>query len=329
MLRRAGITLIWSITWCASVWAAGAIYFSTIHAEWVRLSLLAVFVAAFVAVLRFVRPLRRAWAVSVSLIAVVVIWFLLTPASNDRDWAPEVARTPRAAIDGDVITVHDVRNFDYRSETDFDVAYEDRTYRFSELRSLDLIMSFWGPTDIAHTFLSFGFTGDRYLSVSIETRKQKGEFYSALRGLFRQYELIYVFGDERDLIRLRTNYRGERVFIYHLRTPPDRREMWLREYLRRANELADHPEWYNAITSSCGTNILFTQWRVNPNAVFQISYLLNGHWAEIGFRNGWVKNDMPFDELQRLSDVTERAKAADQAPDFSRRIREGLPIPSS
>jgi len=152
-----------------------------------------------------VRPMRRALTAFLVLWLVVLAWWLRIPPRADRDWQPDVARVATADIDGDVVTIHNVRDFDYRSDTDFTERWEDRTYDLSRLGGVDLFMSFWGPTLLAHTIVSWEFDDGRHLAVSIETRKERGEVYSALRGFFRQYELYYVVADERDVVRLRTN----------------------------------------------------------------------------------------------------------------------------
>jgi len=175
--------------------------------------------------------------------------------SNDRDWQPDVSRRPSATFAGDRVTIHNVRDFDYRSETDFTERWENRTYDLNRIRGADLLLSYWGPTLIAHTIMNFEFEDGQHLPISIETRKEKGETYSALRGFFRQYELYYVVADERDVVRLRTNYRGEQVFLYRLRGTPERARAALQSYLDEVNRLAGQPQWYNALIHNCTTTI--------------------------------------------------------------------------
>src|SRR5439155_12700585 len=163
-----------------------------------------------------------------------------------RTWALVTWRTPTP-----------LTYFDYRSDTDFTERWEDRTYDLSRLGGVDLFMSFWGPTLLAHTIVSWEFDDGRHLAVSIETRKERGEVYSALRGFFRQYELYSVVADERDVVRLRTNYRGERVFLYRLRGSPELARRLLVSYLEQINRLAQTPRWYNALTHNCTTTIRF------------------------------------------------------------------------
>src|SRR5204863_2170724 len=156
---------------------------------------------------------------------------------------------------GDRLAIRNIRNCHYRSESDFDVRHYDKTFDLQKLRTADLFLIYWGSPSIAHTMVSFGFDGGDYVCISIETRKEVGESYSAIRGFFRQYELTYVIADERDLVRLRTNFRGEQVYLYHLVTDASVARLVFLDYLREVNSLKQRPEWYNAATSNCTTNI--------------------------------------------------------------------------
>jgi len=271
--------------------------------------------------MRFALP-----AFAVALVAIGVWWSSIKP-SNERDWQPEVARLAYATIDGDLVTVHNIRNFDYRTETDFTPAYYDKTYDLKKLDSVDLVAVYWMGPAIAHLFLSFGFAGD-HLAISIEARKEKGEGYSSVKGFFRQYELYYVVADERDVIRVRTNYRKdppEDVYIYRVVAPIGNARRIFLEYIRRLNGLRDHPEFYNTLTTNCTTAIL-TNSRVNPDSLpFSTKVLLSGYTPEYAYSKGRLDQGLPFEELHRRSLVNAAGKAADQAPDFSRRIRAGLP----
>ena len=188
-----------------------------------------------------VRPFLRGLVAALLPVVAVAVWWASIPPSNTRDWAPDVARTARATFDGSRVTIENVRNFKYRSESDYDQRWETRTYNLDRIRGVDLFLSFWGPTQIAHTIVSWEFDDGQHLAISIETRKEKGESYSALRGFFRQYELYYVVADERDLVGLRTNYRGEQVYLYRIRVPASQARALLVDYLNEVNRLADHP----------------------------------------------------------------------------------------
>jgi hypothetical protein len=266
---------------------------------------------------------------AVALLAIGLWWSGLRP-SNERDWQPEVARLAYATIDGDLVTVHNIRNFDYRTETDFTPAYYVRTYDLNKLDSADLVAVYWMGPAIAHLLISFGF-GDDHLAVSIEARKEKGEGYSSAKGFFRQYELYYVVADERDVIRVRTNYRKdppEDVYVYPLRGPRENIRRLFLEYVRKMNALREHPEFYNTLTTNCTTAILMNT-RVNPGSLpFSWKVLLSGYTPAYVYEAGRMDQSLPFEELKRRSLVNAAAQAADQAPDFSRRIRAALPRPS-
>jgi len=257
---------------------------------------------------------------------VLAVWGGAEP-SNTRDWQPEVAVLPYATFDGDFVTVHNIRNFDYRSETDFTPAYYDKTFDLRRLDRVDLLASYWMGDAIAHLFLSFGF-GDEHLAISIEARKDRSKPYATLPGFFRQYELVYVVGDERDLIRVRTNYRQsppEQVYLFRLTSPIENGRRVFLEYLRDINTLYEHPRFYNTLATNCTTMIL-AHTAVNPGHLkYSWKVLLSGYAPEYAYESGRLDQSLPFAELLRRSLVNPAAREADQAADFSQRIRAGLP----
>jgi len=257
------------------------------------------------------------------------LWSRIEP-SNDRAWQPDVSRTPSATIEGDRVTLHDVRNFDYQSEFDYTPRYYDKTVDLRELDEVDLIAVYWMGDAIAHVMLSFGFAGRDYVTISIETRKEVGESYDTIRGFFRQYELIYVVADDRDVIRLRTNYRKdppEDVYVYRTGTSPENARRLFLDYLREVNELKERPAFYNTGTTNCTTNV-YRHTKVNPGPhKFSWKILLSGYAPEFVYENGNLDTSLPFAELRKRSLVNPVAQAADQAEDFSQRIRAGLPWP--
>jgi hypothetical protein len=272
------------------------------------------------------RGYRRLLGFALALVMLVAWWSTLRPR-NDRDWQADVARPPTAEFNGDLVTIHNVRNFDYRSETDYDEHWETRTYDLSKLVGVDLFLSHWSSPAIAHTLMSWEFSDDPPLVISIETRKEKGESYSAVRGFFRDYELYYVIADERDLVRLRTNYRGEQVYLYRLRVPVETARALLIDYLEEANRLATHPRWYNAATHNCTTAIRKHVQHVSAGRPFDWRIIVNGYLDELMYERETIDTSRAFVELKRLSDVTARGKAADKDPDFAKRIREGIAMP--
>jgi hypothetical protein len=306
-------------------WMALAIIFSPLEPSWLRVGLASLGPVVAIVALFLLRPLWRVAALVVVAFVVVLGAWLAIPASNDRDWQPEVATLPYADIRGDRMTVHNVRNADYRSETDFTIRLEDRELDLSEIRSLDLFLVYWGSPAIAHTIMSWGFEGDKYLAISIETRKEKGESYSALRGFFRQYELTYVVADERDVVRLRSNHRGEDVYVYRFDVSPEGARQLLLSYFDAINQLRERPEWYNAMTHNCTTTIQQLAAHYERRSWWSWKLLLNGYFDELGYENGAFDNSLSFPELKALSHINERAQAADRDPRFSIRIRQGVP----
>ena len=271
----------------------------------------------------FVRPLRRGFAVAGLLWLLVLGWWLHIPPRSDRDWQTDVAELPSVTFQGDLVTIHNVRDFDYRSETDYTQHWEDRTYDLGKVRGVDIFVSYWGPTLIAHTIMSWEFDDGRHLAISIETRKEKGEDYSAVRGFFRQYELYYVVADERDVVRLRTNYRGEDDFLYRLRATPARARAILQSYLESVDGLAKTPEWYNAFTHNCTTTIRGHIQDAGIHNPLDWRILVNGKMDELMYKREVINTSLPFAEVRARSDITAKAKASDRA-DFSANIRDGL-----
>jgi hypothetical protein len=307
------------------LWGALAIYYSNIPSASLRTGLSWTFALGSLAMFLFL-SVRRAVFVFLTVFAGLLLWWSSIAPSNERDWQPDVAVLPSAEFDGDRVTIHNIRNNDYRTETDYTVRHYDKTFDLSQLRTADLFISFWGSPYIAHTIMSFGFGGNDYVAISIETRKTKDEEYSAIKGFFKQYELFYVVSDERDVVRLRTNFRGENVYLYRLHAQPDLVRSVFLDYFTYINHLKEQPEWYNALTHNCTTAI---RGHVVPHAVTRRwpswKLLVNGYLDERLYETKVVDQSLPFPELKARSRINERARAADAAPDFSQRIRVGLP----
>jgi len=314
-----------------TLWGVGALNFSPLlPARWRAFAAASYGTASILAFALLPWPSRTAVA-ALALFAILVILFLRIPASNDRDWQPDVSITPHATVNGDLVTIHGVRNFDYRSESDFTPRWEDRTYDLRKLDSADIIAVYWSGKAVAHIMVSFGFQDQDYLAVSIETRKEKGESYSTLAGFFRQYELYYVVADERDVIRVRMTYRQpqEDVYIYRMRVRQNTIRLIFLDYIRAMNDLCVHPRFYNTLTTNCTTSILMHA-RINPESPpMSWQVLLSGYVPDYLYKLGRIDTAKPFADLEKLSRVNERAHAADKdAASFSQRLRQGLPKPA-
>lgn len=295
---------------------------------WLRRGLAAVPVmVAIAAVIALFLP-RWRWRfllVCVVLFGVMLAWWSTVQPSNARQWQPDVAVLPSATIEGDLVTVHNVRNFAYRSEFDYTPAYYDKTYDLRELRAVDVVAVYWMGPAIAHVLLSFQFGEDDHLAISIETRKEVGESYSTINGFFRQYELYYVVADERDVIGLRTHYRAnppEDVYVYRLAGNLDDGRRVFLEYIRRINQLKEAPEFYNTLTTNCTTSIWMNTWVNARHLAFNWKILVSGYLPELLYESGRLEaGGQDFAEVQRRAHINARARAADIATDFSRRIR--------
>jgi len=322
--RVVGIVIIALVVAGMTAWAAGALYYSSRGGSRTGAILAIAFVLATVLAFALLPRRRRTLVGFFVAFGVVLVWWLSVHASNDRDWLPEVAVTPWATINGDLVTVHGVRNFEYRTETDFTPHWEDRTYDLRALDSGDLIAVYWMGKAIAHIMLSFGFGGRDYLAVSIETRKARGQSYSTIAGFFKQYELVYIAADERDVIGVRTTYRQpqEDVYVYRLNVPRENIRRVFLDYIRTMNDMREHPRFYNTLTTNCTTTIS-THSHVNPgHPPMSWKVLLSGYVPRYAYDLGKLDGTLPFPELERRVWVNERAHAAGRDPAFSQRIRE-------
>ena len=305
-------------------WATLAIYYSNLPWPWLRIVLAGTF-AAFAIFAFFLSRRRWMGPAAIALFFGVVVWWISIPPSHARPWQPEVAVMPRASIEGNRVRITGVRNFDYRSRNDFTVRYEEREVQLSHLSGLDFYVSYWSEGPVAHTFVSFIFDNAPPLCISIETRPEVGEGFNPIASLFKQFELIYVVGEEHDLVGVRTNHRHERVYLYRLNTSAGDARRLLLIYLSRINELADRPEWYHLLTNSCTINIIRYANAAGREGRFDFRHLLNGLIDSYLYNSGRVDTTLPYEELRRRSLINDAAQAADDAADFSERIRSSLP----
>ena len=328
LARWIGFALLAIAILLVGVWCSVAIWYRCPGGEAVR-GLLAAATLAFAVVVACLATTRRwlALAVYAASFALFLAWWATIRPTNDRNWTPDVARTVTATIDGDRLVVKNVRNFTWRSDTDFDQRWEQRTYNLSNVTDVDLIMSYWSGEAIAHTIVSFGFDDAARLAFSIETRKESHEGYSSIAGFFKEYELAMVAADERDVVRVRSNVRGEDVRIYRLRMTPANAQLLLREYVQEINDLAREPRFYNTLTANC-TNLVFDMVRViHPGLPLDIRVLLSGYLPNYAYDLGATDTNVSFERLRETAKVHDNAVQADTDPLFSARIREGIPLP--
>jgi hypothetical protein len=306
------------------LWGTLAIYFSNLPSSTARAGGAAAF-SLFALWTLAIRRTSSSIKVFSAVFAAVVVWWILIPPSHDRPWRLEVAHMPRVTVDGDIVRFTGVRNFEYRSRNDFTPRYEEREVRFSRLTGLDFYVSYWREGPVGHTFLSFLFEDAPPLSISIETRPEIGEGFDPLASMFKQFELIYVVGDEKDLVGVRAIHRNETVYLYRLNTTAEDARRLFQVYIERINELADRAEFYHLLSNSCTINIIRYANAAGRRGNFDIRHLLNGLIDSYLYHSGRIDTSLPFDELRRLSLINTAARAADGSADFSDRIRASLP----
>src|ERR1700734_911441 len=327
LLRRLLVIVAWSAVLLASAWCAAALYFDLPFPH-LRLPAAIVYVLFIAAVIFFARGDGTRLAICLGGFIVVLLWWLSLKPSNNRDWQPDVAQTAWAEVNGDVITVHNYRDCRYQTESEYKCEWVTKTVRLSELRGIDVAFIHWVLPRIAHMIVSFRFADDDYVAISIEMRKQVGQSYSAIRGFFRQYTLIYIFADERDLIRLRANFRkDEGVYLYRTTADQDYSRRLFLQYLKRANQLHERPEWYNAVTSNCTTSVFAEMLAIGrlPPGISRLDprILLSGGADEMLYNAGYLAGKLSFNELREQPHINPAARAAGDSADFSRTIRAG------
>jgi len=323
-VRKIGRGIVWFVLLLMTIWAIAALCFD-VRIAWLRIPCVIAYLLAVSA--SIIKP-KRFWRRVLGCVicfAVVLAWWRTLQPSNEGNWQVDVSRLAYGKVDGQHVTIYNTRSCDYRAEFDYTCAWPTREVDLSQIRGMDVFVDYWGSPWIAHTIISFDLGNGQHVAFSIEARKHIGQSYSAIRGFFRQFTLISVVSDERDLVRLRTNYRvGEDLYLFHTTaTPAFARSLFL-DYIGFTNGLHDHPHWYNAATSNCTTEIFALKTMQSLQRNWTI--LLNGKGAEEQYRQGNLAGDgLPFDELMKRAYINPAAKLADKSSDFSKRIREGRP----
>lgn len=315
----------------SSLWAVPALYFrlplpaagaGVVAAGWALLAL-----AAMVLLWRE-GPARPVLVYGVAFVLLLGWWVRIAP-SDSRVWADDVAQHLQARTDGSVVTLSNVRNFDWRSDTDYTQRWETRRLDLDRLRTVDMALSYWMGPAIAHTLVSFGFDdgqgGVQQLAFSIEIRKERGESFSAIAGFFKQYELSLVAADERDILRVRTNVRGEDVYLYRVQLAPAAQRALFLAYLAEAEALARQPRFYDTLTANCTTIVYEMARRIVGGLPLDWRLLASGYLPEYLHGVGGLAPGHSVEQLRSAGRITERAQAADADPQFSQAIRRGVP----
>jgi len=300
--------------------SAGGIPALAWSAAWIAVTLVAVTGAQFDPKLAY----------GLFLVAVVIwtAWWMRIRAAADLKWVAENAYQTTGKIEGDIATLKYVRNFEWKTKREFTPRWEDRTYDLGKLVALDVFVCTWGDPRIAHTILSFVFEDAPPLAMTIETRREVGEKWTALAGFMKSYEIIFIGADERDVIRNRVNVRGEDVRLYRVASNAEMRRKLFEAYLARMNALAERPRFYNTVFMNCTTEIARLVRAAGHKFPLDWRILVSGYLAEFLYRLELLDNRMPFDTLRAAADIRARSLAADAAQDYWRRIRDGLPDPN-
>lgn len=257
--------------------------------------------------------------------ALLLVWWRLLPATNARLWSDDVAQMTSGVVSGNYVTLHNVRNFEWRSNDDFTPRWETREYDLTELHSVDLIMSYWSGPAIAHMLVSFGFARERYVAFSVEVRREKNQSFSEIGGFFKQFELSIIAADERDVVRVRTNVRGEDDYLYRVHMSPDAMRSLFLAYIEEANQLVETPRFYNTVTTNCTTLVYHMMNRIVGHLPLSFRLLLTGYLPGYIYSLGGLDSEFTLKQLRSVGHITQRAKDADKAPTFSTDIRRGIP----
>jgi hypothetical protein len=327
-LLRLSVTLLATLlVGFSAIWGAFALWYQAPGGQAVKV--LSVLVWAGFSLTLLIALWQGKTAVCLLAFAVVfaglLIWWQRIAPSNNRIWTDDVAQMATGTVDGNRVTLHNVRNFDWRSDTDYTQRWETRTYELDRLNSVDMIMSYWTVPAIAHMLISFGFDDGAHVVFSVEIRREKHESYSEIGGFFKEFELSVIAADERDVIRVRTNVRGEDDYLYRVRMPLSAMRSLFLSYIDEANSLARAPRFYNTITANCTTLVYHMMKRIVGYLPLDYRLLLVGYLPEYVHRVGGLDQRYSLQELHALGRITDRAKKADRSDSFSADIRQGIP----
>lgn len=258
------------------------------------------------------------------IIILLISYFSIRP-SNNREWNLDQQVLPEISISGNQVTIKNIRNFTYRTTTDYTPGYYDKTFDLTKLKNVYyMVEPFSGHgAGAAHTLLSFEFEPDTFVAISVEIRKEVGEKFSPLKGLLRQYELMYVVADEKDVIKLRSNYRRDQVYLYPMAGSIEKKQTLFLDMLARAQKLQTKPEFYNTLWSTCTTNLVSHLNKISPDRVpFSFKVLMPAYSDRLAYDLGLIDTDLSFEEIKAKYLINERAEKYADDPNWSVKIRE-------
>jgi hypothetical protein len=307
----------------AGGWAALALWYQAPGGPLVRLLAALAWVLFVLTVLALIWARRGGVPIAAYVLAYVILlaWWSTIAPSNHREWADDVSQMLAGQVDGDHVTLDNVRNFNWRTDDDYDVHWETRRYDLNQLSTADVILSSWGVPGISHALISFGFNDGSHVVFSVEIRRRKGQSFSSIGGFFKQFESTIVAADEHDIIRVRTNVRNETDHLYRLRMDKTAMRSLFLAYVQEANELAVKPAFYNTVTSNCVTIVYGMAKRIDPGLPYDYRLLLTSYLPSYLYQVGALDTRYPLAVLTQEGDITARARATAPGDDFSRAIR--------
>ena len=323
-LRMIGLGVLFLTVLGMVLWGGLALYFQ-LSGLWQGVFVSAWIALGLVTLWRFFYRDKRWMALGKFAVVCVVFfgWWISLEPRLDRDWWPEVAQTVTGEFDGSQVTLHNVRNFDWRAPDDYTARWDSRDYDLDKLETVDMILSYWGNEAIAHTLVSFGFSDGQHVVFSVEIRKEIGEAYSTIGGFFKRYELAIIAADERDIVRVRTSVRDplEDVYLYPLVTTKEHREALFRGYIEKANALAGEAAWYNTLTANCTTVIYALVKEFRTDEKIDKRLILSGYLPEYMAEREGINWSKPYGNLRERAAISQKALAIKDGEDFSEVIR--------
>jgi hypothetical protein len=322
LLIKVTAVLILVLAW---LWGATALWLAGPGPHWVQILIALAFGSFLPAAFIFSDSFAKGCTLSLFLFALLLLWWQTLTPTNEKDWALDVARISHGEIQGNTLAMYNVRSFDYKSETLFYQHWETRNYNLKNLQGMDIFLSYWASDHIAHIILSWDFGEDGHLPISIETRKDLTQEYSSIKGFFKQFEICYIAADEKDIIRLRTNFRKERVYLYRLQVSQQAARALLEDYLAKMNSLVDEPDFYNALSHNCTTTIQIHASAIRADRPPPLDWRLiaSGHVDELLYDRGVISSKLPLAQLRKMSriDLIMQKEGKD---DFSKIMRQHI-----
>ena len=261
------------------------------------------------------------------LAALLVALIVLRRPRADRTWAVDQSTPPTIAVKGDTVWVGGLRDFRWAPDGTAVPSYLEGAYAVRDVRRVWFALAPFANRyrGLAHSFLSFELTGDRFVAVSVEARREADERYSLVGGLLRGFEIIYVVGTEEDLLGARAQ-RGDTLFLYPSVATPQQAGAVFLDMMRRARSTQERPEFYHTLFNNCNTNL---RRHVNRATGARLPWgwgiLLPGFSDALALERGLLDTGLSLEEARARFRVDHRVRAALAEADtgFSRRIREG------